>query len=603
MAAPVIGFKGLGITFGGKPLFQNLEGYINLGERYCLIGRNGCGKSTLLKLLAGSVESDHGEIFIQPGLKIHFLSQDPKFTGYTTALDYVMSQKIEQYEAEEFLMHVQIPTDLALKSASGGELRRCALAHTLAGNPDVLLLDEPTNHMDLPTIEWLEGYLNQFKGALLVISHDRRFLANTTNKTYWLDRGKLRYHDQGFKDYERWSEQVLADDERHMEKLNTKLKQEEEWLHRGVTGRRRRNQGRLRALLKLREIKTDTQRLRKKEMAQQGMSASSSSKLVIRATDISKAFGNRILIKPFSIDIEKGDRLGIIGPNGAGKTTLAQMLVKKIPPDQGKVYIGPKTELIYFDQMRDSLDPNKSMWQNLTDGNYVTVQGVDVHVMGYLKGFMFNHEQIRGIVGILSGGEKNRLALAKALCQQGNLLVLDEPTNDLDMDTLDMLQELLCDYPGTLIIISHDRDFLDRLTTSVLVMDGSGKVEEFIGGYSDTVKRPPSSSSRKRGSISSNDTGSHSPNLINGSSVSCASHLAEDDRQKKTSFKHKHAFEQMSLQVTALENKIQDLEYQLEESDLFSKNPEKFQKLSSELVVTQAALVAAEEAWFVLAGA
>ena len=540
MAAPVIGFKELSITFGGRPLFKDLEGYVNLGERYCLIGRNGCGKSTLLKLLAGTFEPDNGKIFIQPGLKIHFLSQDPKFTGYTTALDYVMSQKIEKYEAEEFLMHVQISTDLVLASASGGELRRCALAHTLAGNPDVLLLDEPTNHMDLPTIEWLEGYLNQFKGALLVISHDRRFLAQVTNKTYWLDRGILRYHDQGFKDYERWSEQVLDDEERHIAKLNTKLKQEEEWMHRGVTGRRRRNQGRLRGLLKLREAKKDKDRQRKKEIVQQGVSVSTSSKLVIRATDVAKSFGSRQLIRPFSIEIEKGDRLGIIGPNGAGKTTLAQILVKKIPPDQGKVYLGPKTELIYFDQMRDSLDPQKSLWQNLTDGHYVNVQGQDVHVMGYLKGFMFDDKQIRGIVGILSGGEKNRLALAKALCQTGNLLVLDEPTNDLDMDTLDMLQELLSDYPGTLIIISHDRDFLDRLTTSVLVMDGSGKVEEFIGGYSDTVKR----SVRPIKSVI--------PAKLPERQTT--SPLPTKD-EKKTSFKHKHAFELISLQVTALENK------------------------------------------------
>jgi ATP-binding cassette subfamily F protein uup len=343
--------------------------------------------------------------------------------------------------------------------------------------------------------------------------------------------------------------------------------------------------------LKLREAKRDKERLRKKEIAQQGVTVSTSSKLVIRATDISKSFGSRQLIKPFCIEIEKGDRLGIIGPNGAGKTTLAQILVKKTPPDQGKVYLGPKTELIYFDQMRDSLDPNKSLWQNLTDGNYVNVQGQDIHVMGYLKGFMFNHEQVRGIVGILSGGEKNRLALAKALCQKGNLLVLDEPTNDLDMDTLDMLQELLSDYPGTLIVISHDRDFLDRLTTSVLVMDGSGRVEEFIGGYSETVKRPIRAIKSVISDKSRRDAepGSQATNPL----------LIKDE--KKTSFKHKHAFEQMSQQVTTLENKIQDLEYQLEEAELFTKNPEKFQKLSADLVASQKALVAAEEEWFALA--
>jgi len=578
--APVIGFKNLGITFGGKPLFAGLEGYVHLGERYCLIGRNGCGKSTLLKLLANTIELDHGEIFTQPGLKIHFLSQDPNFAGYATALDYVLSQKIEKYEAEEFLMHVQISPDLILTSASGGELRRCALAHTLVGNPDVLLLDEPTNHLDLPTIEWLEGYLNQFKGALLLISHDRRFLAQVTNKTYWLDRGILRYHDQGYKDYDHWTEQVLADEERHLEKLNTKLKQEEEWLHRGVTARRKRNQGRLQNLLKLREVKKNKERQRKKEIAQQGVSLSSSSKLVIRATDITKSFGSRPIIRSFSLDIEKGDRIGIIGPNGAGKTTLAQILVKKIPPDQGKVYLGPKTELIYFDQMRDSLDPNKTMWQNLTDGNYVTVQDEEVHIMGYLKGFMFDEKQIRGIVGILSGGEKNRLALAKALCQKGNLLVLDEPTNDLDMDTLDMLQELLSDYPGTLIVISHDRDFLDRLTTSMLVMDGTGKTEEFIGGYSDIVKRPASSSpSRKSSSIET----------------------VPQRSSFKVSFKDKHAFEQLTKKISNLEKHIKDLEKQLEDANLFSTNPEKFHILSSELVAKQAELVIAENEWLTLA--
>ena len=498
MSAPIVSFKNLGITFGGKPIFENLEGYVYKGSKYCLIGRNGSGKSTLLKIIAGIYDYDSGEIFYQPGIKINFLRQDTDFGSSKTALDYVISKGCPKYEAEEFLMHVQIRKDLNLSTASGGELRRCALALSLTGDPDVLLLDEPTNHLDLPTIEWLEHYLNGFRGALLVISHDRRFLANVTNKTFWIDRGVLRFNERGYKDYNRWTEAVLLQEEQELKKMTTKLKIEEAWRHKGVTARRKRNQGRLAALVRLREAKKEKERQRQKKIEKQNFEPSQSSKIVIRAENISKSFGTKKLISPFSITIEKGDRLGIIGPNGAGKTTLARMLIKNINSDTGKVYISPKAELIYFDQMRDALDANKTLWENLTDSNFVMVQGKEMHVMGYLKQFMFDDKQVRGNVGILSGGEKNRLALAKALCQSGNLLILDEPTNDLDMDTLDMLQELLCDYAGTLILISHDRDFLDTLTTSVIVVDGTGHVEEFIGGYSDTVKRPKKIEKKKR---------------------------------------------------------------------------------------------------------
>lgn len=575
MSPPILSVRGLSVTFSEKPLFQNIELHIERGSRYCLIGKNGSGKSTLLKVLAQEIEYDEGEVFTQPGTTIKVLSQSPIIEEGQTVLDYVKGDKTPQYEAEDFLGKLGISGDLKTDHLSGGEQRRAALAKTLLGSPDILLLDEPTNHLDLPTIEWLESYLVSFRGAILVISHDRKFLANITNKTLWLNQGKLKVHNQGYKDYERWSEEVLLDEERQLKKLDTKLKLETQWLHQGVTARRKRNQGRLRALQKLRQDKRDKERQRRKDLEVGKVRSITSSKLVIQAEHISKNFGDKQIIKPFSIQIEKGDRIGIIGPNGAGKTTLLRMLIGQLKPDNGRVKVGHKVELVYFDQMRDTLASHKALWANMSDSDYIDVQGKARHVVGYLKDFLFTEKQIRGATSILSGGEKNRLALAKALAQKGNALVLDEPTNDLDMDTLDLLLELLSDYDGTLLLVSHDRDFLDRLTTSILVLDGLGNVEEFIGGYSDIVKKP------KKVALPTKAKVKKSPK----------------NQIKKVSFKDQFRFKQLTQEIEALEGKIQEMESILLSHDY----NDDYLKLSSQLQKHKDQLSSLDKEWNELA--
>ena len=443
---------------------------------------------------------------------------------------------------------LQVDQERLMTELSGGEKRRVAIVKALLGNPDILLLDEPTNHLDILAIEWLENYLKSFRGAVIVISHDRKFLSNITTKTLWLDRGVLRTHSRGYQDYERWSLEVLEEEERAIAKMETKLRLEMEWKHKGISARRKRNQGRLRRLIKLRQDKRDREKERIKAMQMGQVSVPHSSKIAILAENISKTYGNKTVIKPFSTIIEYGDRLGIIGANGSGKTTLVKMLVGHLTSDLGgRLKIGPKVELIYFDQMREALELNKTLAQNLSNSDYIDVQGNQKHVMGYLKEFLFDEKQIRGMVSILSGGEKNRLALAKALAQKGNLLVLDEPTNDLDMDTLDLLIDILDRYKGTLIVVSHDRDFLDQVATSVLLLDGGGDVKEFIGGYSDanapTIKSKIKVAQQKK---------------IEIPQKSPAAMTAE-----KISFKVKFRKEQLEKEIQALEMNIALWEEQL----------------------------------------
>ena len=581
---PILSLRHITLSFGGKPLFKDIECHVEKGPRYCLIGKNGSGKSTLMKVMAQEIDFDNGELFIQPGTKIHYLPQDPTFPENTTAKTYLEETKAEHYEIEDLCAQLEINPSGILQSLSGGEKRRVAIARAFLGHPDVMLLDEPTNHLDILAIEWLEQYLTKFRGAIVVISHDRRFLANATTKTLWLNKGVIRVNQRGYKDYERWSLDILIEEEKEMQKMNVRLKQETLWMHQGISARRKRNQGRLRNLLSLRLAKKEKEGERKKAMVMGKVSFDSGSKVVIHAENISKSYGDRAIIKPFSIMIEKGDRLGLIGANGSGKTTLVRMMVGSLAPDAGRVKMGQSVDLIYFDQMRDSLELNKNLAQNLTDSDYVDVQGTKRHVMGYLKEFLFDEKQIRGSVSILSGGERNRLALAKALAQKGNLLVLDEPTNDLDMDTLDLLIDVLEDYKGTLIIVSHDRDFLDQVTTSVLLLNGQGDVEEFIGGYSD-INAPKITAHLKAGKLSAKKGGKD---------------VKEPEENpftpEKISFKKKFRLEQLNKEVEEKEMALQLLEEQLS----IMPYDDAYVKVSNTIAKIKDDLAEMEKEWFAL---
>src|SRR5499433_2983390 len=491
MAPPLIQLKDIHLTFGGTPLLSGVELSVAPSERVCLIGRNGSGKSTLLKIAAGLVECDSGTHFVQPGATIRYLPQEPDFSGHATTLAYVESglgPGDDRYQARYLLEQLGLHGDEEPANLSGGEARRAALARVLAPSPDILLLDEPTNHLDLPTIEWLEGELDGRRSALVLISHDRRFLTNLSRATAWLDRGQIREIDRGFSAFEGWRDEVLAEEERDQHKLDRKIVNEEYWLRYGVSGRRKRNVKRLGNLHALRE-----QRRTYKGTAGGAnlvaAEAEKSGRLVIEAKGIGKSWGDRKIVDGFSIRIQRGDRVGIVGPNGAGKTTLVNLLTGAVEPDSGNVRLGVNLEMATLDQHRESLDPKSTLAEALTGGrgDHVMVGGRPKHVVSYMKDFLFAQEQMRTPLEVLSGGERGRLMLARALAKPSNLLVLDEPTNDLDLETLDVLEEMLGDYEGTVLLISHDRDFLDRVVTSVIVPEGNGKWIEYAGGYTDML--------------------------------------------------------------------------------------------------------------------
>ncbi len=588
---PYLTAQNIKLSFGVRPLFEGLIFSLYKGEKVCLVGRNGSGKSTLLKTLAGIIEPDEGDLFIQPGLKVAYLPQDVQLPGHLTPLEYISQTGIDHFMAASYLDQLKMDGTQPMQYLSGGECRRIALAHALAENADILLLDEPTNHMDLPAIEWLEDFVLSFQGALVTISHDRSFLEKVSNRTYWLDQGQLHAHKKGYADFEQWSEELIAEEERQLQKMDTKLRQEQEWLHRGVTARRKRNQGRLR---KLHELRNQRREREKNKPGQLNLSTSEgdvSSKLIMEAKNISKAYGDKCLIKNFSTRILRGDRIGVIGANGSGKTTLLKLLVKQLEPDIGSVRLGSKVDLVYFDQMRSTLKSNESLWQNLcpTGGDQVYVGGHHRHVMAYLKDFLFEEKQVRGLVSILSGGEKNRLALAKALAQPSNVLVLDEPTNDLDMDTLDLLVEMLSDYEGTIIVVSHDRDFLNKTVTSLIAVEGDGLVEEYVGGYDDYLcqrklpphtfvpkPKPPKKSAIKeqRGKIS--------------------------QPSKRLSYSQQRLLDSLPSKMASLEREIDEIEQKLADPVFYTRYPQEFSKLSERLEQARKALVDAEETWLKL---
>ena len=593
MAPPLLLLKDVRLTFGGQPLLDGAEISVWAGERRGLVGRNGSGKSTLLKIAAGAVEADDGSRFVQPGATIRYLPQEPDLSGFATLRAYVdagLAPGDDPYRGAYLLEALGLSGDSPTDKLSGGEARRAALARALAPEPDILLLDEPTNHLDLPAIEWLEAELKSSRSALVLISHDRRFLQNLTRTTLWLDRGRTRRLDQGFAAFEAWRDELLAQEERDRHKLDRKIEMEKDWLRYGVTARRKRNQGRMRALETLRETRRNARRAQG-SVQLTVTEAESSGALVIEAKRVSKAFGDRPIVSDFSVRIARGDRVGLVGANGAGKTTLLNLLTGALPPDEGTVRIGANVAIATIDQRRASLDPDTTLRDALTGGRGDTVEvgGQTKHVVSYMKDFLFAPEQAGSPVRALSGGERGRLLLARALAQPANLLVLDEPTNDLDLETLDLLQEMIADYPGTILLVSHDRDFLDRTVGSVIVAEGDGRWVEYAGGYGDMVAQ------RGRGI---DPRASAEPSAPRERAPAAAP--ASAPARKKLSFKDQHALETLPARIAALEAEIARLESRLADPALYVSDPAAFASASEALSQAQHERAAAEDRWLEL---
>jgi len=577
--APIYTLKNAALSFGNNQLFQNVDLYINRGDKISLVGRNGSGKSTLLKVIAGVIEADNAEIFIQPTVRISYMPQEPDFDGFPTLRDVVKAglpatDENLDYKVDILIEQFDILADISPDKASGGERRKAALARALISEPDILLLDEPTNHLDMPTIEKLEKLILDFRGAVILISHDRMFLSNVSHTTFWLDRGILRRNNRGFKHFEEWQEQVIEQEIIEQKYLNKKIEEETEWLHKGVTARRRRNMGRLRRLQQLRQERRE----QIKRIGSVDLEISEGdfrSKLVLEAKHISKSFGERAIVKDFSIRVLKGNKLGIVGPNGAGKSTLIKLLTKRLEPDSGTVRLGKNLEEAYFDQNRISLDPKKTLWQTLCGkGDHIWVRGQYRHVVAYLKDFLFRPDQAQCPVSALSGGEKNRLMLAVALAQPSNFLVLDEPTNDLDMDTLDLLQEVLDEYSGTVLLVSHDRDFIDRIVTSIIYMSGDGSIYEHAGSYSDLLNKL---ADKEANTNNKKKTKPDPEKSIRPTTI----------RAPRLSYNQQRLLELLPQEIEKIEQDIIQIETTLSNPDLYAENPPEFARLSSLLINLQ----------------
>jgi len=597
--APIVALQGVSVTFGGRPLFEGIDLSVGRGDKACLVGRNGSGKSTLMKVLAGMVHADAGTVFVQPGARVAYLPQEPDFTGFATVHDYVAAglpapEQDEAHRVDAVLDHVQLAGHLDPTTLSGGEARRAALGRTLVGEPDVMLLDEPTNHLDLPTIEWLEEELQAFRGGLLLISHDRAFLSHLSKRTLWLDRGGIRISEKGFAQFEEWQAEVFEADEAAAHKLDRKIVTEMKWLREGISARRTRNMGRVRALMQLRTDRAE--RIKGGQQAKLAIAeAERGGRMVIEAEHIAKAFdtpnsegeGRKVVVKDFSTRILRGDRVGVIGPNGAGKSTLLKILTGQMEPDSGTVKLGTNLETAYFDQRREGLDPEETIRHVLCPfgGDKVMVNGQPRHVAGYMKDFLFDTRQLDSPVKSLSGGERNRLLLARLFARPSNMMILDEPTNDLDMDTLDLLEDVLGDYQGTLLLVSHDRDFLDRLVTSTIAVEGDGTVMEYAGGYSDyLVQRAP--------------TAKAAPAAAKPKPAEAAP--AAPKPRGKLSYKDQRELDELPGRMDKLGAEIAKLETAMADPDLFTRDPAKFQKTSDALHAKQTELAAAEERWLEL---
>ncbi|HTJ58988.1 MAG TPA: ATP-binding cassette domain-containing protein [Devosiaceae bacterium] len=593
-AAPILALQAIRLTLGNTQLLESAELSVTPGDKVALVGRNGSGKSTLLKIAAGEIVPDGGVRFIQPGATIRYLPQEPDLSAFPTTLAYVeagLGEGDESYRARYLLEQLGLTGEEATGNLSGGEARRAALARALAPEPDILLLDEPTNHLDLPAIEWLEEEIKSLRSALVLISHDRRFLSDLTRSTVWLDRGQTRRLNQGFSAFEAWRDTVLEEEETSRHKLDRQIVREEHWLTYGVTARRKRNVRRLENLHGLRQTRREDRRATG-NVRMTVTEGSTSGAMVVDADNVSKSFGDRAIVQEFTTRVIRGDRVGVVGANGAGKSTLLKLMTGVLPPDSGTIRLGSNLELATLDQGRKSLDAETPLKDALTGGGSDTLQinGQPKHVIGYMKDFLFTPEQARTPVGKLSGGERGRLTLAKALSLPSNFLVLDEPTNDLDLETLDLLQEMLSDYPGTVVVVSHDRDFLDRVATSVIMAEGNGRWTEYAGGYSDMVAQRGAGVAAR--TVAAKGKGDK-PAPQNAP-------LAPIAPKGKLSFKDKHALETLPGVITALEKEIAKLEAELADPALYTRDPAGFAKKSKTLTEKQGARAKAEEQWLEL---
>lgn len=592
---PLLQMTGISLTFGGDPIFSGLDLVVQPGDRVALVGRNGSGKSTLMKVMAGLVEPDAGEIVIPPGKSVGYMEQDPTMTGYATLGDYASSglEPGELYRVERAGEGLKFDPARAVDTASGGERRRAALAKLMAEAPDLMLLDEPTNHLDIEAIGWLERELSATRAGYVLISHDRAFLRALTRATLWIDRGMVRRQERGFEDFEAWRDKVWEDEDSARHKLDRLIKSEGRWAVEGISARRKRNQGRVRALQALRAE-------RAAQIKRQGTAAMSldsgpkSGRKVIEAKGLSKVFGGKTIVKGFDLTVLRGDRVAFVGPNGVGKTTVLKMLLQQVEPDAGVVQLGTNLEVAVFDQTRAQLDPEMTLWDSLTGdpemrvsgkADQVMVRGEPRHVVAYLKDFLFDERQARAAVKSLSGGEKARLLLARLMAKPSNLLVLDEPTNDLDVETLDLLQEILDDYDGTVLLVSHDRDFLDRVATTTVAMEGDGKAVVYAGGWSDYRAQRPEK-------VSEN---------IDKPKASAQKVKSETKPKPGLTFSEKHRLEALPGEIARLEAEIGKLNELMSDPELYSREPVKFQKATEALVQRQEKLSAAEEEWLVLA--
>ena len=585
MAAPIFSFENLGLSQGSHWLFRHLDIFVGDRDRLALIGRNGAGKTTLLKLIAGQVEPDEGTRSVRPGARVIMLEQDPDVAGFPTLRDFALAGQYAPpaHEVEAIASQLGIDLSREAATASGGERRRAAIARALASEPDLLLLDEPTNHLDIDAIDWLEGWLARYSGAFIVISHDRAFLTRLTRQTLWLDRGSIRRNEIGFGGFEDWMEAVYAEETRAAEKLDAKLKIEAHWLERGVTARRKRNQGRLAKLWEMRAQRAAM--VGPQGVAKIAVAADDSkTKSVITAEHVTKNFGNRTVIKDFSLRIQRGDRIGIVGGNGAGKTTLLKLLTGELAPDSGVIKQAKSLDMIFIDQQRSLMQPDKRVRDVLAEGgDWIDVRGVRKHVHGYLKEFLFDPSLAEARVGTLSGGERSRLLFAREFARESNLLVLDEPTNDLDLETLDLLQEVIADYDGTVLIVSHDRDFLDRTVTVTLGLDGSGQVDVIVGGYADWVaKRQPRSAPRPE-------------------KKAPAAPPPPKAAATKLSYKDQRDLDLLPQTIERLEQAIARDEEALADPSLYTRDPKRFAALTKAIEQARADKDAAEERWLELA--
>ncbi|ODT60889.1 MULTISPECIES: ATP-binding cassette domain-containing protein [Paracoccus] len=592
--APLLQLSEISLTYGGDPIFEGLSLNVQPGDRVALVGRNGSGKSTLMKVMAGFVEPDRGDVVLAAGVSTGYMEQDPDLSGFATLGEFARDglEPGEDYLVDMAAEGLKFDPDRPVDTASGGERRRAALARLLARAPELMLLDEPTNHLDIEAIGWLEDHLSQTRAGFVLISHDRAFLRRLTKATLWIDRGAVRRQERGFEGFEDWREATWAaeDDARH--KLDRKIKAEAKWAVEGISARRKRNQGRVRALADLRSERSSQIR-RQGTAAMAFDSGTTSGKRVVEATGISKVFGDKVILRPFDLRIQRGDRIAFVGPNGAGKTTLIKMLTGELAPDTGTVKLGTNLDIAVFDQARAALNPDQTLWESLTGdpdmrvsgrADQVMVRGTPKHVVAYLKDFLFDDGQARAPVRSLSGGEKARLLLARLMARPSNLLVMDEPTNDLDVETLDLLQDLLGEYDGTVLLVSHDRDFIDRVADTTVAMEGDGRATVYAGGWSDYQAQ--------RGEVQPEEP------------VAVAKSAPVADKPKAAreglSFTERHRLEALPGVIAKLEAEIAKLSEFMSDPDLFTTAPAKFEKASLALSERQAALADAEEEWLAL---